>query len=163
MNPTKTDTARPSWPLDRLPALAEGAGYAGVVPFAAGLAALVLAPTLAERDFAQRALIAYGAVILSFVGAVHFGLAIGGRLEWSWIRVLGAVLPAAAGLAAVLIGGQHALALLVVGFGVFWLYEHRACPVGLPPAYLRLRRNLSVAVCALLAIAMIASEGAGLA
>jgi len=32
----------------------------------------------------------------------------------------------------------------------------------LPPAYLALRRNLSLAICTLLALTMIASDGAGL-
>ena len=46
-----------------------------------------------------------------------------------------------------LLSSRHALTLLVVGFGLFWLYEHRVLgPDSLPPAYLRLRRSLSLAV-----------------
>jgi hypothetical protein len=147
----------------RLPALAEGAGYAGVLPFAAGLLALVLLPSAAGRELAQRALIAYGAVILAFVGGVHFGLALVGRLRFSVVRAAGAVVPSVVGTVAVVLGGSRGLGLLVVGFGLFWLYEHRLCAAELPPGYLGLRRNLSLAVCVLLAIAMIATDSAGLA
>ena len=77
-------------------------------------------------------------------------------------RMTAAAAPALAAAAAVLIGGQRALALLVVGFGIFWLYEHRILGSALPPAYLSLRRNLSLATCTLLALIMIASDAAGL-
>ncbi|MFZ1906113.1 MAG: hypothetical protein WAU56_12085, partial [Steroidobacteraceae bacterium] len=66
------------------------------------------------------------------------------------------------GASAVLVGGQRGLALLVVGFGLFWLYEHRALGTLLPPPYLNMRRNLSLAICMLLALTMIASDAAAL-
>jgi hypothetical protein len=44
----------------------------------------------------------------------------------------------------------------VVSFGGFWLYEHRAVgPTFLPPGYLDLRRQLSLAVCALLTLGLL--------
>ena len=54
------------------------------------------------------------------------------------------------------------LALLVAGFGLFWIYEHRRCGADLPPDYLRMRRNLSLAVCSMLALTMILSDSVGL-
>jgi len=60
------------------------------------------------------------------------------------------------------LGGQRGLALLVVGFGGFWLYEHRSLSARLPPAYLNLRRHLTLAICMLLALTMFASDAAGL-
>jgi hypothetical protein len=71
-------------------------------------------------------------------------------------------MPALLGVAATLLGGQRGLALLVVGFGVFWLYEHRSVGAELPAPYVSLRRNLSLVVCALLAFTMILSDSAGL-
>jgi hypothetical protein len=136
--------------------------YASVAPLAAGLLGVGLLPGYEERELAQRAAIAYGAVLLSFVGAVHFGLALAGRLAFSTLRIAGATLPVLVGAAAAVLGGQHALALLVVGFGVFWLYEHRSAGPELPAEYLSLRRNLSLATCVLLAVTMILSESAGL-
>jgi hypothetical protein len=60
------------------------------------------------------------------------------------------------------LAGQRGLALLTVATGIFWLYEHRSAGAELPPDYLGLRRNLTLAACTILAITMILSEGAGL-
>jgi hypothetical protein len=101
-------------------------------------------------------------VLLAFTGSVHWGLALAGRLPATPVRMAAAAAPAPVAAAAVLLGGQRALALLVVGFGLFWLYEHRILGAALPRDYLGLRRNLSLATCTLLALIMIASDGAGL-
>lgn len=155
-------TSRTSADSVSLSAAAESAGYGGMLPFIAALAGMGLLPDAEQREWAQHAAIAWGAVVLAFIGAVHWGLMLGGRMAWSAGKVAGAVLPALAGAAAVLIGGQRGLGMLVVGFGLFWLYEHRRLAAELPADYLRLRRNLSVAVCALLALTMILSESVGL-
>jgi membrane-associated phospholipid phosphatase len=68
------------------------------------------------------------------------------------------VLPSVWAAAALLLGGSRGLALLLAGFGSFWLYESRRLDDGLPPDYLALRRQLSIAVCALLALTVLASE-----
>jgi hypothetical protein len=131
-------------------------GYAGIVPFVAGVLGIVLLEGDA-RLLAIRALSAYGAVILSFLGAVHWGMLLRRPDPPVASRLLSGVLPALAGWIALLLPGRIGLALLVVAFGSFWLYEHRALPDGwLPAAYMRLRRNLSLAVCALLALGLIA-------
>jgi len=146
-----------------VPATAAGLlGYLAVAPLLACLAAVTALPGYAAHELAQRAAIAWGAVLLVFGAAVHVGLALAGRLPATAVRMTAATLPALAAAAAVLIGGQRALALLVVAGGLFWLYEHRAPGAGLPPAYLTLRRNLSLATATLLALIMIASDAAGL-
>lgn len=155
-------TARSSAEPVSLSAMAEAAGYAGMVPFIASLAGMGLLPHIEQRDLAQHISLAWGAVVLSFVGAAHWGLALAGRLEWSVARLVGSIFPAVVAAIALVVSGQRGLGLLVVGFGVFWLYEHRRLGAELPPDYLRLRRNLSVAVCALLALTMILSESVGL-
>ena len=146
----------------RLNTIAEVISYAGVAPFVLCLLGIAMLPDYESRELAQRIAIAYGAVVLAFVGAVHWGLALAGRLPWTAVRVAGAIAPALLGAAAAVLGGQRGLALLVVGFGVFWLYEHRSVGAGLPAPYLSLRRNLSLVVCTLLAITMILSDTAGL-
>jgi hypothetical protein len=143
-------------------ATAELLGYLAMLPFIACLAGMALLPGYAHRELAQHLAIAWGAVGLGFLGGVHWGLALAGRLAWRPLRLAGSVAPVGVGAAAILLGGQHGLALLVVGFGVFWLYEHRNVGSELPEDYLKLRRNLSVAVCVLLAITMILSESVGL-
>jgi len=141
---------------------AEIAGYLALVPLVVCLAGVALHPGYAGRELAQRAAIAWGAALLAFTGAVHWGLALAGRLPSGAARMAAAAAPALAAAAAVLIDGQRGLALLVVGFGVFWLYEHRSLGGVLPPAYLGLRRNLSLATATLLALTMIASQAGGL-
>lgn len=139
-----------------LPPGAAALGYAGLLPFAA--AALGVALLDGElRDLAARALLAYGAVILSFLGAVHWGLTLRRRANGATRSLVVGVLPALAAWCALLLDVRHGLALLVVAFGAFWLYEHRVLGDGvLPGAYLRLRRSLTLAVCSLLALGLIA-------
>ena len=144
-----------------LHALTEWAGYLAVAPFALCLAGVGLLGDYGARELAQRTAIAWGAVLLAFTGAVHWGLALAGRLPWEAARAA-ALLPALIGGAAVLLGGQRALALLVIGFGGWWLYEHRALKALLPEAYLNLRRPLTLATCILLALTMFASDAGGL-
>jgi hypothetical protein len=147
---------------NRLPAAVEIAGYAGVAPFVLCLVGEVMLPGYEQRDLAQRIAVAYGAVVLTFAGAIHWGFALAGRFVLTPVRAVGAALPAVVAAAAVVLGGQHGLALLVVGLGVFWLYEHRRLAQDLPAEYVSLRRNLSLAVCVLLALTMMLSEAAGL-
>ena len=146
----------------RLNTVAEWAGYLGVAPFVLCLAGVGLLPDSGARELLQRIALAWGAVLLAFSGAVHWGLAIAGRLPWDAARTGGALAPALLGAIAVVLGGQRGLALLVVGFGGFWLYEHRSLSARLPPAYLNLRRHLTLAICILLALTMFASDAAGL-
>ena len=155
MSTLENDTARPS-------AAAELASYLATAPLLACLAYVLLPAGYHAHELAQRGAIAWAAVLLAGTGAVHWGLALAGRLRAPALRTAASAAPAVVAAAAVLIGGQRALALLVVGFGLFWLYEHRALGTQLPPAYLSLRRNLSVAVCTLLALTLIASDAAGL-
>jgi hypothetical protein len=157
MKPLENDTA----PV-RLGTAAELLAYLAVAPLLACFAALVALPGYAAHELAQRAAIAWGAVLLAGGGTVHFGLALAGRLPATAVSLSAAALPALAAAAAVLLGGQRALALLAVAVGVFWLYEHRALGTQLPPAYLALRRNLSLAAAALLALTMIACDAVGL-
>jgi hypothetical protein len=141
---------------------AESLAYAGIAPLVGSLLGMAFLPGYALRLLAQQIALAYGAVLLAGLGAVHFGLALAGRLEWSAQRLAAATLPGACAAASIVLGGQRGLALLVVASGIFWLYEHRGLGHELPEDYLRLRRNLTVAGCCLLALIMILSDSVGL-
>lgn len=154
-----SETRFASAPLSRA---ARWSGYAGVPPFVACLAVLLWAPRPHWREFAQQASVAYGAVILSFVGALHWALALAGRLPGDARTIIASVLPSVAAAIAVLLEGQRGLALLIVGFGAFWIYENRHWRGRLPADYLALRRSLTLAVCATLALTLLASDAAGL-
>lgn len=139
---------------------ARWAGYMGVLPFVFALGLTVLGDSQDLASLGLQIAIAWGASILSFIGAVHFGLALAGRLSWSVTTVIGSVLPSVVGAVAVLIAGERGMAILVVGFSLFWLFEHRVYCDVLPPEYLDLRRVLTLLVCALLVLTAFAGSGA---
>ncbi len=143
-------------------AAAEIAAYAGLVPLIVCPLAMAFLPSYELRLLAQQIALAYGAAVLASLGAIHWGLALAGRLRWTPQRIAGAILPAVCAAASVVLAGQRGLALLVVSSGMFWLYEHRGVGEELPQDYLRLRRNLTLAGCCLLAFTMILSDSVGL-
>ena len=146
----------PSRPDPYLPRGASALGYGGLVPFVAAVLGIALLEG-ESRAFAARALLAYGAVILSFLGAVHWGLLLARSLPDVPIRLFAGVVPSLAGWIALLLPERHGLALLVVAFGAFWLYEHRMLGTRLlPEPYLGLRRNLTLGVCSLLTLGLLA-------
>jgi len=146
----------PARPDSSLPSGASALGYGGLVPFVAAVLGIALLEGEA-RAYAARALLAYGAVILSFLGAVHWGLLLTRSLPDVPVRLFAGVLPSLAGWIALLLPERYGLALLVVAFGAFWLYEHRMLGARLlPEPYLALRRNLTLGVCALLTLGLFA-------
>jgi hypothetical protein len=146
----------PTRPEPSLPPGASVLGYGGLVPFVVAVLGIALLDG-ELRALAARALLAYGAVILSFLGAVHWGLLLERPVPDAPNRLLAGLLPALAGWVALLLPVRYGLALLVVAFGAFWLYEHRVLGARLlPEPYLGLRRNLTLGVCALLTLGLVA-------
>ncbi len=144
------------WALKDIPRGPLLLGFSGLLPFVAGaMLSWVLAPgpLAAAAGFAT---VAYGACILSFMGAVHWGAALvsGGRgvLDYgpsvvpSLIGWVGLVLPVAIGGWVVAIG----LAL------VFWLDGQPPAGVRFPPWYRRLRIWLTSGAIAALVATMLA-------
>lgn len=140
------------------PRLASLLGYAGLVPFVSGALGFWLTP-LAWRPFVLDALLDYAVVILAFMGAIHWGLAM--RAEASDARAqiqLGlSVLPpllgwlAVAGLPLVL-----AFPLMLVAFIALYLADLRAVKLGLAPRwYPALRTPLTLVVCLSLVVAWV--------
>ena len=138
---------------DPVPRAVAWLGYGGLVPF------VVLAvATFADRQrapFWSDSLFAYGAVILSFVGALHWGFAmtLGGlsagqrdaRFAWS-------VVPALLAWPALLLPALSAGLLLVAGFlAHYWQDRRLAGMAELPAWYLPLRLRLSSVACLCLA------------
>ena len=137
-----------------LPRTVAWLGYGGLLPF------LALTPaSLLDHHHGvvwSDALYAYGAIILSFIGALHWGLAMSlpelterqrsACFAWS-------VVPALIAWPAVLFSPPLAAPLLVVGFIAHYLQDRRlASQAKLPGWYLPLRLRLSsVAVVCLIA------------
>jgi hypothetical protein len=83
-----------------VPGAATWLGYAGLLPFVAALLGFLLSGEPRQAYFAQQ-FIAYGAVILSFVGAVHWGSRSPGAC--SVMRMSISILPALLAWAALLL------------------------------------------------------------
>jgi hypothetical protein len=141
-----------------LPAWARPLGYAGLIPFVACALLMLAVPEAGTRDAAGRALLGYGAVILSFLGGVHWGMVLRGAAPQRAGGLLaGGVVPSLVGWVALLLPFERAAAVLVAGFGLFWLYEHRVLgPAVLPQDYLALRRWLTLGVVASMGLALMA-------
>lgn len=122
-------------------------GLAGLLPFAGSALAFFAAPD-SWAGFAEGALIAYGAVILSFLGAVHWGLALRAPAEeagWGPARLLLGIVPALLGWVALLLPDVFALPLLALGILGTAGVEQWARGKGLVPGdYLVLRWVLSI-------------------
>jgi glutaredoxin len=120
---------------------ADALGYGGLVPFAA--TAAMIAGTW-QTALALDALLAYGAVILSFVGAVHWGFALrDGRRQAR--ALVTSVIPSLAAWASLLL--PTALAGLAAQMTAFALWHGWERLAGfLPPRYLALRLRLTIIV-----------------
>lgn len=129
-------------------------GLGGLIPFVACAAGIFAGPHR-WQGFALAALIGYGAVILAFLGAVHWGLALAatgeGETRHARTRLTLGVAPALIGWAALLLPAWAALTVLIAGFLGVWTAEESGAREGLVPArYLWLRRLLTLAVVVML-------------
>lgn len=121
-------------------------GYGGLMPFLALAALASLDPH--HPVVWSDALVGYGAVILSFVGALHWGVAMSvpdldpvrRRRAFVW-----SVVPALLAWPATLLAGTIAPLLLVVGFVLCFVQDKSLAGVaGLPVWYLPLRLRLTL-------------------
>lgn len=133
------------------PPLAIAAGLGGLIPFIA-LAALLLAGVDAAPISLATALLAYAACILSFVGAIQWGLALAAP-EPAGRRYAVSVAPALAGwlvLSLPLASSQQAL-LFAGAFAGWYAFERLTLWQDYPDWFRQLRRLLTGVVAATLA------------
>ncbi len=133
-------------------------GVFGLLPFGgSALSAAFLGEPYG--GWAIAALMAYGAVILSFLGGIHWGVAIAsdpgnGALPG---RLMVSVAPSLVAWAGFLLPLRVGLLVLAAGFAVILYVDIRATRAGeMPSWYPRLRRPLSIAVIAALLLSNIA-------
>ena len=137
-----------------LPTLARLLGFAGLVPFilfSAG--AWTTFPVMQNAHFI---LLTYAAVILSFMGAVHWGVAMAGNVATAKIQLGASVLPALLGWLALLTPMLHGYLLLAGCFIALLAADTLAARKGLlPDWYMPMRVILTtVVVLCLLAAAL---------
>ena len=135
--------------INTIPSAARWLGFGGLLPFAA-TASLALYPALSLNDIATRALLAYGAVILSFLGGVRWGLAIVDKQDAKLLAPLTAsVFPALIGWSALLTSTKVGLIILAIAFVLMLVADLKLSSA--PSWYRTLRVPLTVgAVAALL-------------
>ena len=142
----------------QVPAAAKWLGALGAIPFVfLAVAAPFLEAPVQER--AHFALVAYGAVILSFLGGIHWGLAIAGAgpvqsNRTTFARLGVSVVPSLVGWSALLLSGQLGLLVLAAAFLGLLLFDLHASRKAQAPAwYPKLRWPLTVVVAASLTLA----------
>lgn len=141
-----------------LPGTVAWLGYGGLLPFLLLATVSMLDP--AHGTFWRDALCAYGAVILSFVGALHWGLAMSlpNMTEQQRSRsFIWSVLPALLAWLALLVSSRLAAPILVFGFVAHFLMDQRLkSRAALPGWYIPLRLKLtSIASLSLLSTTLI--------
>lgn len=147
-------------PLPGLPITVAWLGYGGLLPF------LILTPlSLIDQQHGliwSDALYGYGAIIVSFIGALHWGFAIAlhdlSDQQRSQLYVW-SVIPALIAWPALMVSPILAGPLLVVAFIAHYVQDYRlAGKVLLPDWYLPLRFRLSSVACICLMVAVYPSS-----
>ena len=128
-----------------IPAMALFLGLAGLIPFAAGALALWSPLPVLDDALGLNLVIGYGALILSFLGGIRWGTALGaGGTGRQSGELAASVLGSLAGLAAILIPSVPALTLLIAGFLMQALWDVTSVEAGRLPAWFgRLRMILT--------------------
>jgi Protein of unknown function (DUF3429) len=135
------DVPQPAWLL----------GAAGLIPFV-GLAALPVLdviPAIPANYYFQL----YAAVILSFLGGVHWGLAMQSGAPLRSLHLVVSVIPALIAWGALGLALRPALSVLAVAFAALFAFDAWSARAGWVPAwYPRLRLPLTAIVVACIAL-----------
>jgi hypothetical protein len=126
-----------------LPRWAARLGYAGLIPFVALAAAAWLAP-VAHRAQAAFALLAYGATIASFLGAIHWGLAMRGPLTPQPGPFVWGVFPSLVAWVALLLPLSQGLVTMALLLGICLAVDRRSYPAYGLGDWLSMRLHLTV-------------------
>lgn len=128
----------------QIPLAAACLGGAGLIPFVGAALCAVVLDDPEQRALALRAFAAYSAIILSFLGGVRWGAALG---EAGWRPLAVSVTPSLIAFAALLLPPHEAIGVLAVVFGVIGVLDVLRRPAPEWPAwFMKLRARLSGAV-----------------
>ena len=149
---------------EALPRAVAWLGYGGLLPFVA-LAGVSLISQFSGQASAQTvlvwhaALITYGAVILSFVGALHWSFAMtlpDLTVHQRTASFVWSIVPALVAWIALLVAPVAGTALLLAGFAAhYWRDRKLAAHAGLPAWYLPMRWRLTGVACLCLLLAVL--------
>ncbi|MCB1431865.1 MAG: DUF3429 domain-containing protein [Alphaproteobacteria bacterium] len=131
-----------------MPRLAVALGIAGLIPFLAGTLVVWLPMSAGYATTGLQLVTIYGAIILSFLGGVRWGTAIGpydGHRQGMEFGL--SVLAPLAGVLAVVLPFEAGLTLLIGGFLLQALWDVTSSEAGqLPLWFGRLRMSLTIVV-----------------
>jgi hypothetical protein len=140
----------------QVPAPAAWLGYAGLIPFVT-LATGLWLPSSDYQAQLNEALLSYAGIILSFMGAVHWGLAIANGDTTEPRQLAISVLPALVAWFAGFTTPIFNYSLLILGFSGLCIFDVRLSRLGKTPAwYPKLRIPLTVVVVMSLILAQLA-------
>lgn len=132
-------------------------GYGGLIPFV-GLALLSIGET-AHGILYRGALLLYGAVILSFIGAIHWGIAMfADRLDEPTRRscYIWSVVPSLMAWSTYVLSPIGAAMILILGFVLqYWRDLSLRQYISLPNWYLPLRIRLTLVACGCLSVGVL--------
>ena len=135
-------------------------GALGLMPFAAGAFGVWFGDTPAVRQFAAEALATYAAVIVSFLGGIHWGLGMrahdGARFEW-------AVVPSLLAWPALLLPQAFVLPALAAALVICLIADRRLYPAAGMQGWMGLRwllTTVAVLACAAGAAGVAGAAGA---
>ncbi|RKR06612.1 uncharacterized protein DUF3429 [Kushneria sinocarnis] len=141
----------------RTPGLPLGLGLAGLLPFLL-CAAIVVLMGLPWQAIALQAFIYYSAVILSFLGGIHWGVAMsldhGGSGEFNG-RMIMAMAPSLIAWPALMLDARFALLALMAGFLLVRLYERQSDSIERLPGWYRALRTLLTVVVVLIHLVLV--------
>lgn len=149
--------------LNDVPLPARALGLAGLIPFVACAAAVWTTVPLMQIE-GTRLLMGYSAVILTFLGGVHWGKALADRPvlngeidgDLNWLRLGWSVTPSLVAWIALLMSPVAALILFMAAFVAAFLVDRQAVRIGFfPEWYLPLRKVLTLGVLACLIATLI--------
>ena len=102
-------------------------GYAGLIPFVVLSAFLWIFPDSIYKDIIIFSLLAYGVTIVSFLGAIHWGLAMQQNTPNRFLLVWG-VIPSLLGWIRLLLGSVNGLLLLAATLWLCFAVDYKIYP-----------------------------------
>ncbi|MEM7401969.1 MAG: DUF3429 domain-containing protein [Pseudomonadota bacterium] len=134
-------------------------GYLGLLPFILS-SAFIWLPEF--QNIAVKSLSVYAAMILTFIGGVHWGIALKSpqltdskKNNSIKNQFIFSTIPSLLAWATIVFLQPFALFILAIGFALFWQFEKSLYQQYLPNWYLQLRNRLTLIVCLFILIGWI--------
>ena len=132
-------------PLSGNEKTAKSLGYAGLIPFIIfSIGSWFQLPMISDSTYI---LTAYAAIILSFMGAIHWGIAMSRSEDQNSKYFIASVIPGLSAWLALLLPQRYAITLLMIGFIALIIYDWSVeKPQRLPGWYIPMRNRLTLVV-----------------